>query len=319
MYRGTGAGKPRIVPARMPMALLLQAYSDASDNEAVELAACDARWQVCLDCLGEEPPFSQGALFDFRQRLIERGLDQRLLERTVEFARETGAFDWKKVPKKLRVVVDSSPLLGAGPCRRHGQSPRAGRREDRRARRRSSGASARARRRRNGHPFARRTEHQAQLGRRLDLAGCGRGRPQSLAEADRRDGALGPAHSCGRVAFPTASRPPRATRQAARAGPRARSEHARSLSDPPGHGPRSSDLGQRPRHATRPQEFHESLQRLQAPHRCGAGDRHCPRRRTAASQCEGERRLGSAPRGDSSVRAFVSASTISIAATYRAS
>lgn len=113
MYRGTGAGRPRIPPARMAM-VLLQAYSDASDNEAVELAACDTRWQVCLDCLGDEPPFSQGALFDFRQRLIEHGLDPRLLERTVELARETGAFDWKKVPKKLRVVLDSSPLRGAG-------------------------------------------------------------------------------------------------------------------------------------------------------------------------------------------------------------
>lgn len=114
MYRETGAGKPRIPPARMAMALLLQAYSNVSDNEAVELAACDTRSQVCLDCLGDEPPFSQGALFDFRQRLIEHELDQRLLERTVELARETGVCDWKKVPKKLRVVVDSSPLRGAG-------------------------------------------------------------------------------------------------------------------------------------------------------------------------------------------------------------
>lgn len=114
MYRKTGAGKPRIPPARMAMVLLLQAYSDASDAEAVELAACDARWQVCLDCLGGEPPFSQGALFDFRQRLIEHGLDKRLLERTVELARESGAFDWKQVPNKVRVVVDSSPLRGAG-------------------------------------------------------------------------------------------------------------------------------------------------------------------------------------------------------------
>lgn len=114
MYRKTGAGKPRIPPAKLAMAVLLQAYSDASDSEAVELAACDARWQACLDCLGEEPPFSQGALFDFRQRLIEHGLDKRLLERTVELARESGIFDWKQVPKELRVVVDSSPLRGAG-------------------------------------------------------------------------------------------------------------------------------------------------------------------------------------------------------------
>ncbi|NJN05741.1 MAG: transposase [Rhodobacteraceae bacterium] len=114
VYRKSGAGKPRIPPAKLAMVLLLQAYSDASDSEAVELAACDARWQVCLDCLGGEPPFSQGALFDFRHRLIEHGLDKRLLERTVELARESGIFDWKQVPKKLRVVVDSSPLRGGG-------------------------------------------------------------------------------------------------------------------------------------------------------------------------------------------------------------
>ena len=114
VYRSTGAGKKRIPPARMAMALLLQAYSDVSDAEAVDAAACDARWQLCLDCLGDDPPFSQGALFDFRERLIKHDLDRRLLERTVELARETGAFDWKKIPKKLRVAVDSSPLQGAG-------------------------------------------------------------------------------------------------------------------------------------------------------------------------------------------------------------
>jgi hypothetical protein len=115
MYRDTGAGKKPVAPAQMAMALLLQAYSKASDAEAVELAACDARWQLCLDCLGhDDPPFSQGALFDFRQRLIDHDLDRRLLERTVELARESGAFDWKKLPKEVRVAVDSSPLHGAG-------------------------------------------------------------------------------------------------------------------------------------------------------------------------------------------------------------
>lgn len=114
MYRGTGAGKKPVAPALMAMVLLLQAYSQASDAEAVELAACDARWQLCLGTLGDDPPFSQGALFDFRERLIKHDMDRRLLERTVEFARESGAFDWKKLPKDLRVAVDSSPLHGAG-------------------------------------------------------------------------------------------------------------------------------------------------------------------------------------------------------------
>lgn len=115
MYRATGAGKKPVAPAQMAMALVLQAYSKASDAEAVELAACDLRWQLCLDCLGDdEPPFSQGALFDFRQRLIDHEMDRRLLERTIELARESGAFDWKKLPKEIRVAVDSSPLHGAG-------------------------------------------------------------------------------------------------------------------------------------------------------------------------------------------------------------
>src|SRR6185312_7949923 len=34
--------------------------------------------------------------------------------RTIELARQTSAFDWKKIPKALRVAVDSRPLEGAG-------------------------------------------------------------------------------------------------------------------------------------------------------------------------------------------------------------
>lgn len=41
-------------------------------------------------------------------------MDRRLLERTVELARRTEEFDWKKLPKTLRVAIDSAPLEGAG-------------------------------------------------------------------------------------------------------------------------------------------------------------------------------------------------------------
>ncbi len=45
----------------------------------------DLGWQLVLDCLGcEEPPFSKGTLVAHRQRMIEHGLDRRLIERTVE-------------------------------------------------------------------------------------------------------------------------------------------------------------------------------------------------------------------------------------------
>lgn len=115
MYRETGAGLEPIPPALMAMALILQGYLGVSDGDAVELTVLDLRWQMVLGRLGcDEPAFSQGALFEYRERLIRTGMDRRLLERTIEVARETGAFDWKKLPKDLRIAVDSSPLVGAG-------------------------------------------------------------------------------------------------------------------------------------------------------------------------------------------------------------
>lgn len=115
MYRDTGAGKPPVPPALMAMAALVQAYLGISDAEMVELTVVDLRVQMVLDRLGEDAPaFSQGALVDFRDRLIRADMDRRLLERTVELARETGGFDARKLPRSLRVAVDSSPFEGAG-------------------------------------------------------------------------------------------------------------------------------------------------------------------------------------------------------------
>ena len=114
MYRDNGAGKDPIPPALLAMVIILQGYLGVSDAEAVELTVVDLRWQMVLDRLGcNEPAFSQGALVNFRDRLIRTDMDRRLLERTVELARQTQAFDWKKLPKTLRVAIDSSPLEGA--------------------------------------------------------------------------------------------------------------------------------------------------------------------------------------------------------------
>jgi Transposase DDE domain len=58
----------------------------------------------------QEPPFSKGTLVGFRRRLIESGLDRRLIERTVELAARTKGFG----ARALRAALDSSPLWGAG-------------------------------------------------------------------------------------------------------------------------------------------------------------------------------------------------------------
>ena len=115
MYRDTAEGKQPVAPALLAMVTLLQAYTGVSDAEAVDLSMDNARWQMVLGTLGEEEaPFSQGVLSPFRDRLIEHQMDRRLLERTVELARRTKEFDWKKLPKTLRLAVDSRPLIGAG-------------------------------------------------------------------------------------------------------------------------------------------------------------------------------------------------------------
>lgn len=117
MYRQTGAGEDPRPPAMMCMVLLLQGYVGASDAEAVELAVMDLRWQMTLDCLGaEEPPFSQGGLQAFRERMIASEMDRVLLERTVALVREgvASSSQGRALSKAVRVAIDSRPLHGAG-------------------------------------------------------------------------------------------------------------------------------------------------------------------------------------------------------------
>ena len=111
LYRDSKRGQPPIPPAQLALATILQAYTGVSDDEVIEATTMDRRWQLVLDCLeAEEPPFSKGTLIGFRNRLIESQMDRRLIERTIEVAKETGAFG----SGPLRAALDSSPLWGAG-------------------------------------------------------------------------------------------------------------------------------------------------------------------------------------------------------------
>ena len=110
-YSPEPGGKAPVEAGMLALATLLQAYCHVGDRDAVELTVMDKRWQMVLDCLGaEQPPFSQGTLFNFRMRLIAHNLDKTLLERTVALAEKTGGFG----ARQLRAVLDSTPLFGAG-------------------------------------------------------------------------------------------------------------------------------------------------------------------------------------------------------------
>jgi DDE family transposase/transposase-like protein DUF772 len=111
IYADVDLGRPPVPPARLALATVLQAYTGVSDDEAIEATMMDRRWQLVLGCMdAKRPPFSKGTLVGFRKALIERDLDRRLVERTVEVARSHGGF----ASKRLRAALDSSPLWGAG-------------------------------------------------------------------------------------------------------------------------------------------------------------------------------------------------------------
>ncbi len=110
LYLASKRGQPPIPPAQLALATILQAYTGASDDEVIEATTMDRRWQLVLDCLdAEESPFSKGTLIAFRNRLIETQMDRRLIERTIELAKETREFG----AGPLRAALDSSPLWGA--------------------------------------------------------------------------------------------------------------------------------------------------------------------------------------------------------------
>jgi hypothetical protein len=112
LYGESRRGHPPVPPAKLALATILQAYTGASDEEALEAMVMDRRWQLVLGCLdAEEPPFSKSTLVAFRKRLIEHEMDRRLVERTVEIAARTPRSFGHKA---LRAALDSSPLWGAG-------------------------------------------------------------------------------------------------------------------------------------------------------------------------------------------------------------
>lgn len=111
LYDDSPGGRPPEPPERLALAMLLQAAFDVADHEVPTLTAVDRRWQMVLDCLGaDSPAFSQGTVFNFRERARNSGFMRHWLDKTITIARETKGFSHKR----LRALFDSSPLTGAG-------------------------------------------------------------------------------------------------------------------------------------------------------------------------------------------------------------
>ena len=110
IFKDSTVGHCPVPPAQLALALILQAYTGVSDDEVLEASLMDRRWQLVLDCHDcHKPPFSKGTLVKFREAMIDKELDRRLIERSVEIAKQRGGFG----SSNLRAALDSSPLWGA--------------------------------------------------------------------------------------------------------------------------------------------------------------------------------------------------------------
>jgi Transposase domain (DUF772)/Transposase DDE domain len=103
-------GRPSVPPSLLAMALLLQVHDEVSDEEAKARADFDLRWKVALGIALEERPFAKSTLQLFRAHLIVHERVLALFQKSLDFARQTGYFQ----SRKLKVVLDTSYILGRG-------------------------------------------------------------------------------------------------------------------------------------------------------------------------------------------------------------
>lgn len=102
-------GRPSLPPSLLSGVLLLQFHDDVGDEEAVERLRYDLRWKVALGLPLDYPAFDPTSLVVFRKRLLKHGKERYAFERFLKVARAAGF-----LPEKIRQLVDSSPMKGAG-------------------------------------------------------------------------------------------------------------------------------------------------------------------------------------------------------------
>jgi len=103
-------GRTSVPPSLLAVALLLQNYSRASDEEAAERARYDLRWKVALSIEVDEQPFVKSTLQAFRARLLLHKAERQLFEGSIAAAKRAGVFKGRK----LKVALDTTPIFGRG-------------------------------------------------------------------------------------------------------------------------------------------------------------------------------------------------------------
>jgi transposase len=99
-------GRPAEAPWRLTLVTVLQAMEGLSDRQAAQAVLTRLDWRYALSLPLEEVTFDYSILSDFRQRLIETGAVELILEPILQLARERG---WLKAQGKQR--TDATAVL----------------------------------------------------------------------------------------------------------------------------------------------------------------------------------------------------------------
>jgi hypothetical protein len=103
-------GRPSVPPSQLALVLLLQNYSQVSDEEAIRRTKCDLDWAAVLRRLAGEPLCAKSTLCLFRAHLVLHEEFRTLLQQSLAVARKAGLLKGQH----LKSVADTKPILGRG-------------------------------------------------------------------------------------------------------------------------------------------------------------------------------------------------------------
>jgi transposase len=83
-------GRPGISPAQLATVSVLQFLLDLSDRDAAEAVRCRIDFKYALGLGLDDPGFDYSVLGDFRERLLEEGRADRLLDLALARLKEAG-------------------------------------------------------------------------------------------------------------------------------------------------------------------------------------------------------------------------------------
>jgi len=101
-------GRPGISPAQLATVSVLQFLLDLSDRDAAEAVRCRIDFKYALGLELDDPGFHHSVLGDFRDRLLEEGRADRLLDLALARLKEAGL-----VRERTSQRTDSTHVLAA--------------------------------------------------------------------------------------------------------------------------------------------------------------------------------------------------------------